>query len=390
MNTLNQDQLARRIANTDWDFEGVKSESRFADFHWQPGKFASQLPAALIGLLSEKKETVLDPFCGSGTTLVEAQRLQRQSIGFDINPISQLIATAKLVRQPSQRLREIIEVLITDAESSTFPDIFNDLEIDSFVPRTVQKKWYTRHVLLSLTSLFESIAEYNGIRSVLARAAFSSILLSVCREYRHWGYVCDNTTPPLDSNRGADVFHCYRSALKQLSLAYEERDSYLKLTGGSLNHIPNCEAQCTDAIMGLQTVSNCSVELVVTSPPYFGVVDYVKAQRLSFEWFGLDIESLRRKEIGARSKRHRITAQSDYVKEISAVLREVKRVLKPHRFAAFVIGESKARAATIDTVVSEARIHGLTKFMQIDRKVSIQRRQMPTVQEEQVIVFQNC
>src|SRR4051812_16843478 len=80
--------LLSRLRNIDWDFSGSFSESPFSAIHFHPGRFASQLPASLIGLLSEPGDIVLDPFMGSGTTLVEAQRLGRQSIGIDINPVA--------------------------------------------------------------------------------------------------------------------------------------------------------------------------------------------------------------------------------------------------------------------------------------------------------------
>ena len=48
--------------------------------------FPEELPARLIKAYSFIGETVLDPFCGSGTTLACATRYQRNGIGFDINP----------------------------------------------------------------------------------------------------------------------------------------------------------------------------------------------------------------------------------------------------------------------------------------------------------------
>src|SRR5688572_125646 len=78
--------LRYRQERVDWDFAGEYSESLFSSIHWHPSRFASQIPATLIGLLSLPGESVLDPFVGSGTTLVEAQRLNRPSIGVDLNP----------------------------------------------------------------------------------------------------------------------------------------------------------------------------------------------------------------------------------------------------------------------------------------------------------------
>jgi len=72
------------------------------------------------------------------------------------------------------------------------------------------------------------------------------------------------------------------------------------------------------------------------------VVDYVKAQRLSMEWFGQDIEVLRRREIGARSKRHRLDALEEYLAELQDCFTALHRVVRSGGYVAIVFGESRA------------------------------------------------
>src|SRR5688572_11444925 len=73
-----------RLQRVDWDFTGTYSDSPFSALHWHPGLLVSQVAATLIGLLTEEGDWVLDPFAGSGTVLVEAQRLDRLSLGFEL------------------------------------------------------------------------------------------------------------------------------------------------------------------------------------------------------------------------------------------------------------------------------------------------------------------
>jgi len=87
----------RRMHDLDWDFATQQSESQFSNLHWHPCRFPSQIPATAISQLTSKGDTVLDPFMGSATSLVEAQRLGRASIGVDINPISVLMAESKVL-----------------------------------------------------------------------------------------------------------------------------------------------------------------------------------------------------------------------------------------------------------------------------------------------------
>src|SRR6185295_5317944 len=104
-----------RLREIDWDFAGAFSESPFSVAHWHPGRFASQLPAALIGVLTEEGDCVLDPFAGSGTTLVEAQRLFRRSMGIDINPVSCRICEAKTLTVSAEVIAEAVAALRADA-----------------------------------------------------------------------------------------------------------------------------------------------------------------------------------------------------------------------------------------------------------------------------------
>ena len=84
-----------RLEQLDWDFVDANTSYLTHSIHPYPAKFIPQIPDMLIQELSSFAETVLDPFCGSGTTLVEARRLGRHAIGVDANPLACLISRAK-------------------------------------------------------------------------------------------------------------------------------------------------------------------------------------------------------------------------------------------------------------------------------------------------------
>ena len=65
------------------------------NFHTYPAKFIPQIPRSTILQLTKEGDTILDPFCGCGTTLVEAKLLNRNAIGVDLNPIAVLVSRAK-------------------------------------------------------------------------------------------------------------------------------------------------------------------------------------------------------------------------------------------------------------------------------------------------------
>jgi site-specific DNA-methyltransferase (adenine-specific) len=65
--------------NGHWYINGAKQDKHLA-------MFPEELPARLIKMFSFPNETVLDPFMGSGTTALAARKLNRNSVGYEINP----------------------------------------------------------------------------------------------------------------------------------------------------------------------------------------------------------------------------------------------------------------------------------------------------------------
>jgi DNA modification methylase len=82
-------------------------------FHRYPGKFIPHIPRwAINKYLKNQGGNVFDPFCGSGTTLVEARLLGHNAFGFDIDPIARLITKVKTTPIDEQRLNDAIFTLV--------------------------------------------------------------------------------------------------------------------------------------------------------------------------------------------------------------------------------------------------------------------------------------
>jgi hypothetical protein len=363
----------RRLGELDWDFPTEMSVSPFSDLHWHPSRFPSQIPAVVIGRFTAPYEAVLDPFMGSGTTLTEAQRLGRASIGADVNPIACLMARAKTLPYPSQ------EVLKFAASVKT--ELFTrwDEIASKAAPAGVQKdKWYTSTTQRALERLWGYIHAHEPPFDVLLRASFSAVLMPACRETRHWGYVCDNSQPKSDRERDVRALFC--DILQRLAKAYAWRETHSTSPFGS------CEIFEGDATQVLATLDDASFACFVTSPPYFGVTDYVKSQRLSLEWFEREIEPSRLKEIGARSKRHRRTALVDYIDELAAAFSQVYRVLKKGGCGVVLYGQSPSRVSAKADFVE--RLEGIGFRIELEklRQITEMRRQVPSLRDEHVLL----
>lgn len=374
-----------RLHELDWDYEGDQSDSLFSSLHFHPGRFISQIPAALIGRFTVPGSIILDPYCGSGTTLVEAQRLGRQAIGIDINPIAALISSAKTKPVRAVRIRALLNSHIQRLLSQSLENsVVIGTNIDN-IPASVQlAKWYHPHTGAELVFIWKYIQGCKGTGRQLLDFCFSTILMSACSETRHWGYVCDNTRPL--NYKYVDAFALFESTVLQLIKAYEDRDNSL-LEGQKLP-LPSVTVIKNDAVHALRTLSKNTVDLVVTSPPYYGVIDYVKAQRLGMEWSGLSIEVARQQETGARSKRARLTAREDYLNEIREVFTEVARVMKKDSFCCMVFGQSVRRDDCLNDISIHLHEVGLPIVFKAERAISAGRRQTPHLSEEYLLVSQ--
>ena len=86
-----------KLDSVAWDFTDADSRAGAHSMHPYPAKFIPQIPRALIELFHPGDDSaVLDPFCGSGTTLVEAASYGLQGIGVDLNPLATLVARVKV------------------------------------------------------------------------------------------------------------------------------------------------------------------------------------------------------------------------------------------------------------------------------------------------------
>lgn len=372
-----QNTILDRLEKVSWDFDGQRSRSTLSSVHFHPGRFISQLPSILISTLSKEGDTVLDPYCGSGTTLIEAQRLSRNAIGIDINPVSAMITSGKTSNLDLPTIQDSLNNLFISLTKE------NRKKSPINIPAQVQiEKWYSPSVMSDLSKLYANIiqTEVEDIKNI-KWLCFSSVLLKVCNETRHWGYVCDNTAPRDAPPRSVPAQ--LQNAIDAIQTGFKDQRRYLAEKPILTPKIYNMSAER----MGENIAAN-SVDLVVTSPPYFGVVDYVKSQRLTMEWLGLDIEPFRSLETGARSKRHRQRGSSEFSTELGVTFRNLHTVLRPLGFCAVVFGASKSRAFKTSDLTEIARQQGLELAGEITRQISTQRRMKPSLIDEVLYLFQ--
>lgn len=370
------------LLEIDWDFTGQSTGDGFSRFHWHPARFLPQLPAILIATLSNRGDRVLDPFCGSGTTLVEARIQGRDALGIDTNPVASLIASAKLSAfDPATFARYAASLTASVAQNLGMTGGRLDAVSGGIPNLDEQLRWYDDRTLAELCIIWHSIHSGDEQYRPAAAAAFSSILRDVCSQDRHWGWICDNVTPKTFVYRDAvAAFTCKLRDFAAAAVEFREnpdrRGDWRVAVG-----------RCSEVLAG---EAADSVDLVVTSPPYFGVTDYAKAQRLSFLWFEFPLEETRQSEAGARSKRRRLSALKEFLEDMNASFAQVARVLRPNAYCAIVLGESPARTAHLDELETTFESVGLRIEHRISRRLPSQRGLIATLQEERILVCRNA
>jgi len=342
--------------------------------HRFPAKYIPQIPRWALREFASKSSVVLDPFAGSGTTLVESRCAVDSSIGIDIDPLARLIASAKVARYDLGRLRDLSTQLLDR------PPV-----VSLFVPMQGVVNfahWFNEKAWRQLCGLYEGIQRLNcdaGERRFFL-CVFSSILRRVSNadDQTQKTYV-SGTLPKTP----APVMDTFRRALTRAVAGVEalhvaaRPGGRCQLINGSASAIP---------------LLDNSVDLVITSPPYVDSVDYMYNLMVEYFWLGptlgvntrAEFNSRRRATIGAKNParnrteiakeladlvtfedlpQYRRAAVSAYFESMARHFFEAARVLRESGRYVLVIGNSQASAGAIpvhDCLVRLASNTGLS------------------------------
>ena len=324
--------------------------------HPYPAKFIGEIPRALIRALPCPKGTlVLDPFSGSGTTLLEAQRLGLPSVGIDLNPIACLIARVKTGARPRglADAAHLISERASKVDISTKRDIPN---VDHWFNSDVQ------NAIEALLNELRTIAD-RGLHDAL-HLALSSILVRVSNQESDTRYAA------IEKKVGrTDVFAGFVSAAHKLERALAARDWEIS----PAKVIEANTLQVSPEQLGGR------VGLVITSPPYPNAYEYWLYHKYRMWWLGFDPLAVKAQEIGARAhffKRNHHTEQH-FWDQMRGTFKLIGNTLVKGGYACFVIGRSKIHGNIIDNahiIQTVAEESGFATSNRIERTISSTRK----------------
>lgn len=346
-----------KLGRLDWDFTDANTGYLTHSLHPYPAKFIPQIPNALIQELSSMGDTVLDPFCGSGTTLVEAILLKRHAVGVDANPLACLIArakTAQLRRQEIDQLRQVVAQVASMAriqDSATLP-LFPDL---TGIPSPEGKRpsfqaldfWFDDHVIDELAALKGICFSIESLPArEVALTAFSSIIVAVSRQ--------DSDTRYVRREKGIQPGDVFQRFIRALSFTIDRSAEFAEIAD------PRFSCRVIHANV-LDEPDIGQVDLVVCSPPYPNAYSYHLYHRSRMLWLDMDQTGFKRVEIGSHRKYSRKTGAADaqtFRQELHRILAWVRRHLRTGGYVCFVLGDSvlKGRVVQNDRLFMEAAV----------------------------------
>jgi SAM-dependent methyltransferase len=314
-------------------------------FHTYPARMHPVTAARLIEVFAPPGSVVLDPFCGSGTVLVEAMGLGRAARGTDLNPLAvKLAATKTRARSP----RELDELVAAARRAAAFAEARRKARAGA--TRRYPKEdvaTFDPHVLLELDGIRAGVCEESEpIRGDLL-VVLSSILVKLSRQRA-------DTSEQKGPRRLAAGYPSTLFVKKTTELAGRLRRFEELLSSPR----PPVRVAVDDALH-LPSVPDQCIDLVLTSPPYAGTYDYLAHHGLRMRWLGLDARGLERGEMGARRRYAELdgkAAEEAWRRELEGLLASLQRVLRRGAFLVLLIGDSAVGnlALRADDLVADA------------------------------------
>lgn len=314
--------------------------------HTYPAKLLAHIPYFFLNntCFSKEGDTILDPFCGTGTVLLEANLAGRNALGADANPLARKIASVKTEKLDDLKLNETLKIIIHRAK------LFRKVEYPNVINRDF---WFPANTQYQLAKIRRAIDELPNDKY----KAFFEICFSNC--IKKVSYADPRIAVPVKLNpdrfeKSSDQYRKIKNRLTELKSV----DVFEKFRGICTDNITRVKklscisskisskiisenAQIITASIGRKTLlKDNSVDMILTSPPYAGAQKYIRSSSLNLGWLGIteveDLKSLDKKSIG------RENYLSSEIKEIKTGISSADKLLKElfqlNKQRAYIVG----------------------------------------------------
>ena len=289
------------------------------------GKFVPQLVETLLQRHIRPVGPVLDPFAGSGTTLVQALESGHDAVGVDIAAFNCLLMQVKTARPNLFTVEREVRDALARLEHATPAGDAGPYEHEWFAPRALEE-------LLAFRSLVGDYEHADVLQIVLARAARSARLTThfdldfprVPQREPYWCHKHRRTCRPVE--RAAHFLRRYGLDTIERIKAFARvraRTALARVVHGDAR-----ELDLGGPYAG-----------VITSPPYPGLIDYHEQHRYAYELLQLD--DRRELELGAAVAGTGRAALAAYRDGIATVLARARETLEPAAPVVIVVNDRR-------------------------------------------------
>ncbi|MEK6690539.1 MAG: DNA methyltransferase [Nitrospirota bacterium] len=274
-----QDSTRTKKYDPSWNYAEDNTRAYTHSIHPYPAMMIPQVAGRLIDMYAKPKAVVLDPFCGSGSVLLEAFIKGYNSYGIDINPLSLLISKVKTTPLNYKLLQNELENILRKTSlirKTESPDFYN---IDF---------WFKPDVISKLATLKRAVS------------------LITDERIRDFFRVVFSFTVRVSSNTRNGEFKLYRIDEEKLidfnppviEIFKERAEKNISGMADLWKQFKNNKTRVNilnEDTRHRTTINDGAVDIVVTSPPYGDsktTVAYGQFSRLSLQWLGFDNEDL--------------------------------------------------------------------------------------------------
>jgi len=355
--------------------------------HSYPAKLLCNIPYYFLSNTEEfcpANGIVLDPFCGTGTVLLEAALSGRKAWGADANPLAVLISRVKTTYISKEVLLKELSTVLNRAERSR-----DACQADGMIDG-----WFSESTITQLYRLQLSIEKIEDekrkdffllcLSNLIKKVSYADPTIAVPvhlnpQRFAEGSERRKTASFRLETLKAIDVYDKYESICRLnidriSTLKGVERKNWAEIVSIDARHL-------TRHITKDAVIPNDTVDLILTSPPYAGAQKYIRASRLNLYWLGIkdaaEIRNINDKNIGRedyhkkvyekeyktgidaadkvldelylRGKRERACIVGTYLNEMKLALDESYRVLKPGGHMIIVIGNNTVCGLSFNT-----------------------------------------
>ncbi len=286
------------------------------------GKFHPQMIKGLLNVMGLKHgDTVLDPMMGSATVPVEACLMGINAIGIDASPFCRFMGQTKIdsLTMPLSRARKAL---------INYEDVFEYFRKQVGKPvigSKTQKKALTKGFMKIMETASEYIAKKEKGKLSDREKDFSTTYNFLLLAY------LDSAGYSERSQRKSPIEH-FSAVLERYLFVVEKIQKVLSGVEAELGTTELIEGDARSL-----SLEDESIDGILFSPPYSFAIDYLKNDSFHLEFFGVNIDVLRKTMVGLRGKKLPEKFEL-YKKDMNTILSECSRVLKKGRICTIIVG----------------------------------------------------